>query len=745
MKNKTNKFEPPRRQEIKFEIRNSKFATNSNDRNSKHDWRFKLLRFEFRAFNIVSNFEFRISNLIYSICVFAVQIIFVLSMTIAFPSLARAAAPGASPWSADAIDALSRVPIQDQGRVKPLSTFAIFELVKINGRMTCTTPDGRRASAMEWLLDCFYRPQVARQYPNLLIESPATMQALGLSDAQKRARFRLADLEPHEDQLIKMAQEFSQIDEKSRTLFQSQILNLADVYMTYQGLCRAMDFARLREAAAAGSPMAGLLKASGVPPNAPGGSYRLRYSGLLASLSRLVAIYQAQVEALGKDKADHAEAAALLARLDQAAQNAEPLAIIAPVDDPKQAAWLSPGALPEALAHHDASATTVTATAAPQFTAALPRAMAAVAGLEALADAADAFNVAGRSEASETFDRAARRLADRLAGDAIRLGQYDHVPLEVFFYKARFFYWSLVFYVLAAMIVAAGWAAPRSRWMGRAGFLAVLAPTLVLWAGIAVRCVIRGRPPVTSLYETTLFVPAVAIAVALVAEWMTRRRIALSVAAALGCLGMFLAHNFELTGPDTMQAMIAVLNSNFWLSTHVTTVNIGYSASLLACALGHVYIVGQALCPAGKNAARRRDFFQDVTRLTYGAVCFGMFFIFLGTVLGGIWANDSWGRFWGWDPKENGVLLLILWFLFILHARLGGYIRDLGLAVCVVLGGIVGSFSWWGVNLLAIGLHSYGFISGAQGALRAYWLIELLVVAILAPLARARARAASGS
>ena len=191
---------------------------------------------------------------------------------------------------------------------------------------------------------------------------------------------------------------------------------------------------------------------------------------------------------------------------------------------------------------------------------------------------------------------------------------------------------------------------------------------------------------------------------------------------------MFLAHNYELQGPDTMQSMVAVLNSNFWLSTHVTTVTIGYSAGLLACAIGHVFIFGKALGLGRGN----KDFYRTVTRLTYGVVCFGALFSFVGTVLGGIWANNSWGRFWGWDPKENGALLIILWFLFMLHARLGGYIRDMGIAVCSVLAGIVVSFSWWGVNLLSIGLHSYGFISGVQKILYVYWAIEVAVLALAA-------------
>jgi hypothetical protein len=117
--------------------------------------------------------------------------------------------------------------------------------------------------------------------------------------------------------------------------------------------------------------------------------------------------------------------------------------------------------------------------------------------------------------------------------------------------------------------------------------------------------------------------------------------------------------------------------------------------------------------------------------MVYGVVCFGLLFSFTGTVLGGIWANDSWGRFWGWDPKENGALMIVLWNLVILHARMGGFIRDLGIHACAVFGGMIVAFSWWGVNLLGIGLHSYGFTSGIMKTLTIFWSIEaaLLFVA----------------
>ena len=95
--------------------------------------------------------------------------------------------------------------------------------------------------------------------------------------------------------------------------------------------------------------------------------------------------------------------------------------------------------------------------------------------------------------------------------------------------------------------------------------------------------------------------------------------------------------------------------------------------------------------------------------MIYGIVCFATLFSFVGTVLGGIWADQSWGRFWGWDPKENGALLIVLWNAVILHARWGGLVRDRGIMNLAIFGNIITAFSWFGVNLLGIGLHSYGF------------------------------------
>ena len=127
------------------------------------------------------------------------------------------------------------------------------------------------------------------------------------------------------------------------------------------------------------------------------------------------------------------------------------------------------------------------------------------------------------------------------------------------------------------------------------------------------------------------------------------------------------------------------------------------------------------------------DTARSLARMVYGIVCFATLTSFVGTILGGIWADQSWGRFWGWDPKENGALLIVIWNAIILHARWGGIVKERGLMVMAVFGNIVTSFSWFGVNMLGVGLHSYGFMDQAF-----YWLmlfdasqVALIVVALL--------------
>src|SRR5205807_7878167 len=147
---------------------------------------------------------------------------------------------------------------------------------------------------------------------------------------------------------------------------------------------------------------------------------------------------------------------------------------------------------------------------------------------------------------------------------------------------------------------------------------------------------------------------------------------------------------------------------NFWLATHVVVVALGYASTFLAGFLAIIYV-----CRGVFSRSLDQNTADALTRMVYGIVCFATLFSFTGTILGGIWADQSWGRFWGWDPKENGALMIVLWNVFILHARWGGMARQRSLMALAVFGNIVTSLSWFGVNMLGIGLHSYGFMDKA--------------------------------
>ena len=242
-------------------------------------------------------------------------------------------------------------------------------------------------------------------------------------------------------------------------------------------------------------------------------------------------------------------------------------------------------------------------------------------------------------------------------------------------------------------------------------------PVLVAFTGhtigLLLRMYIQERPPVTSLYASAIFVGWAAVAASLALERIQRTGIGATVGAIIGFLTLVIALNLGAEG-DTVEVMRAVLDSNFWLATHVVVITIGYSATFVAGALAAVGLI-RGLNNAGS---------------VYGVACFALLFSFIGTILGGIWADQSWGRFWGWDPKENGALLIVLWNAVLLHLRWGRLASDRAFMAGAVFGNVITSFSWFGVNMLGVGLHSYGFMDGAPFWLGAFVLSQLAIMAL---------------
>jgi ABC-type transport system involved in cytochrome c biogenesis permease subunit len=270
---------------------------------------------------------------------------------------------------------------------------------------------------------------------------------------------------------------------------------------------------------------------------------------------------------------------------------------------------------------------------------------------------------------------------------------------------------AITIYIFALLLAAVSWL-NWSQWLNRTAFYLLALGFMVHTCGLVFRMVLEGRPPVTNLYSSAIFIGWGAVLLGLILERFYRDGIGIVTASTLGFLTLLIAHHLSMEG-DTMEMLRAVLDTNFWLATHVVTVTIGYASTFVAGFLGVLYIL-RGFFTRSLNAATAKA----LARMMYGIVCFATLFSFIGTVLGGIWADQSWGRFWGWDPKENGALIIVLWNAAILHARWGGMVRERGLAAMTVFGNIVTSWSWFGVNMLGIGLHAYGFMDKAL-----FWLL----------------------
>jgi ABC-type transport system involved in cytochrome c biogenesis permease subunit len=302
----------------------------------------------------------------------------------------------------------------------------------------------------------------------------------------------------------------------------------------------------------------------------------------------------------------------------------------------------------------------------------------------------------------------------------------------------------VVVFVLACLSWL-GWA--REPLRRSAFWLLVLTLAVHTWA-LFLRMHLQGRPPVTNLYSSAVFIGWGCVALGVIVELIFRMGIGAAVAGMLGFVTGLISH-YLAAGTDTMEMMRAVLDTNFWLATHVVVVTLGYTATFFAgaVAVGAVVVIGLRVFvewltrataapgakprPAG-SAMGGIDgtLLRVLTQVTYGIICFAVLLSFVGTVLGGIWADQSWGRFWGWDPKENGALLIVIWNALILHARWAGMIKAPGLALLAIGGNMITAFSWFGTNQLGVGLHAYGFNSGLAVGLAITWFIHSAVIAL---------------
>jgi cytochrome c-type biogenesis protein CcsB len=254
------------------------------------------------------------------------------------------------------------------------------------------------------------------------------------------------------------------------------------------------------------------------------------------------------------------------------------------------------------------------------------------------------------------------------------------------------------------------------------GFGLLVAGFVCHTVGVGTRWAIAGRAPVSDMYESLVFMGWGAIAVAMIPEALYRRRYFALVAGVVGFLTLAFAENLPID--SAINPLVPVLAHTSWLSIHVMTIMLSYSALALTMALGHVALFLQLFRP-GKT-----EQLQLLSRLLYKTMQVGLLFLSAGIICGAVWANESWGRYWGWDPKETWSLITFFVYLAIVHAHFANWLRDFGLAASAILGFLSVIMTYYGVNfVLSAGLHSYGFADGGQIYALIYVLVEIAIVA----------------
>ncbi|MCI0334712.1 MAG: cytochrome c biogenesis protein CcsA [Planctomycetes bacterium] len=561
------------------------------------------------------------------------------------------------------IHEFGKLPVQYQGRVKPYDTLARNTLQYLSGKQEVIGEPKKgwlakllrrkeKTPAIHWLLDTISGSPAADEHRVFRIENLEVLDTLGLEPRAGSFRYSLNDFRPKLGELDKQARLVADVPEKRRTLYQRKI---AELYEKLQ---------------------------------------------LYAMLQQTFSLPQIRMENQQTMMADLQNVQFELGRLKQAKM---PLAVPPLSADVHWSGLMEAGLV--AMLSRELKQPVNEGTIQ----------------LYSMLNAYVKDDAAGFNRQLDEFRRTLAKYEKSVAANEIQLRaagtkhseilSKSRVDFEVFFNNFSPFYYAAVLYFVSFVLGAAswlGWSKPLRRasiWLLCFTFVV---HSLALWG----RIYISGRPPVTNLYSSAVFIGWAGVLIALVLEWIFRLGLGNIVAAVVGFLTLVVAHNLSLDG-DTLIVMQAVLDTQFWLATHVVCVTLGYATTFLAGALGIMYVLlAHVFGVLGENERRQ------LTRMTYGILCFAIFFSFVGTVLGGLWADDSWGRFWGWDPKENGALIIVLYNALVLHARWGGLVKGRGLATLVIGGNIVTTWSWFGVNELGVGLHSYG----ASESSTAMWL-----------------------
>lgn len=542
--------------------------------------------------------------------------------------------------------AFRALPVQAQGRIKPMDTLARMSLLQLTRKQKLVTPEGKPLSPAGWLLRVLVNPKAIDEEACLYVNHPELISLLGQT-THVPSLLSYKVIEPYLTEVYAAAQKLKE----PLSAFDKQLQLLRDNLDWYQSL-----------------------------------KYSLAFSDLnLASWLESIPAGRQAIQA--KEKGEHYNVEAMARFIQQADYglrlvSASSIGLAADGTAPQ---WSNIGQLYlDCLVGE-------------------PHPI-----LLSYAGLIDAYRLGDR----EAFEQAAKTIREHNQ-PYFSVWKFN---LELICNQLAIFYKLALLYLVCFLGVLGYWFFKKDAFYQ--GLIGALSFTFIVHTlALLLRMYLQGRPPVTNLYSSAVFVAWAAAGLCLGFERFHKNGFMACVAAMVGSLALIVAHHLSL-GEDTLEVMRAVLDSNFWLSTHVVMVSLGYSAMFVSGFLGILYVFHGLL--SSKQAT-----LEALSRMAYGSVCFALLFSFIGTMLGGLWADRSWGRFWGWDPKENGALLIILWCAIILHARIGRLVEQRGFMLLAIGGNIVTAWSWFGTNMLGVGLHSYGFMDKAFTSL-AYFVLSQL-------------------
>jgi ABC-type transport system involved in cytochrome c biogenesis permease subunit len=577
-----------------------------------------------------------------------------------------------------AFSEFGRLPVTANGRIVPLDSVARNALLEIREKQTLNAEPWKGwnehpkiLSATEWLAYVMMHPAVADDWPVFRVDNPDLISLLKLpeKDAAKKSdgkHYSWNQIFPALDDFDKESQRVQGVEAANRTAYENAIAKLHQRLSLYVQLKNTVQPADAQD-------------------------WPAELAAYEALIPDGIAAAQAQQAGQPYNQTNFAAFASYIQHF-QFMDNVDPPLVLPPNGSRD---WRRMG---DAL-------------------------LAAPRGVAIDHYVRDYANMAGALAANQPdkFNAAVRDLSAQLA--ATQPKAVAKARAEMFFNQMQPFYNALVIYVLAGLLAIFSWF-NLSETLRRSAVWLIWLAFAIHTIGLIYRMVLEGRPPVTNLYSSAIFIGWGACLLGMILEKFYQNGIGAVTAAGIGFLTLIIAHHLALEG-DTMEMMRAVLDTNFWLATHVVAVTVGYASTYVAGFLALIYIV-RGVFTKTLDAATGKS----LSRMIYGIVCFATLFSFAGTVLGGIWADQSWGRFWGWDPKENGALIIVLWNALILHLRWGGIIRERGLVNCAIFGNIVTAWSWFGVNMLGIGLHSYGFTEAAFKWLVLFIVSQLAFIAL---------------